>query len=264
MKITKISQFEEDNDDFLIELQDEIQQDEENAAIEAKKIPVIQLKTTSCTTTYNVGGVTVKLWMITGGTPALAIMGENGEYLLDKKYPDVQQWSNENWLKDESRYRHQNPNAIQGPTYDVLPNGKQDLIDFVVNNDPKAKLKQSRYKALPVKGTIKGKKALDKTNRSYSQPTLTLTPNYLYVRTPKPQLYHPWWSKMLRFYDSTLHVNRTTTKSYDEMSDTEFTKLVNLLNEGILTGVIKTATNEHKLIYGESVWEVVIANNSCT
>lgn len=198
--------------------------------------PVYQLQTSACETTYDVGGTIVKLWIITGGTPALAMMGENIDYSFQQEFPPVQEWSNENWLKEENRYKHQNPNAIQGPTYDVLPNGKQDIINFALTNSPKAKTRQTRYNSLPIKGNIKGKKSLDKATRSYSQPSLTLAPHYFHANIAKPENYHPWWGKMLAFCNS--HNKLNNTGSYENLSESEFKELVNLLNEGISNGII--------------------------
>jgi hypothetical protein len=196
---------------------------------------VYQLETSSCETTYDFGGTIVKLWIITGGTPALALE----DYSLTQRFPIVSKWSNENWLKEENRYKHQNPNAIQGPTYDVLPNGKQDIIDYALTNFPKAQTRQTRYNSLPIKGNIKGKKSLDKATKSYSQPSLTLNPYYFNVNVPKPENYHPWWSKILAFCNTHSKLNHLNSGSYEKLSEAEFKELVNLLNEGVSKGIIQ-------------------------
>lgn len=202
--------------------------------------PVYQLQTSACETAYDVGGTIVKLWIITGGTPALAIIDANAGYSFEQRFPHIQEWSNENWLKEERRYKHQNPNAMQGPTYDVLPNGKQDIINFALTNAPKAQIRQNRYNSLPIKGNIKGKKSLDKATRSYSQPSLTLAPHYFHANIAKPENYHPWWSKMLAFYNTHNQLNNpgSYTGSYENLSESEFKELLNLLNEGVSKGII--------------------------
>lgn len=95
-----------------------------------------QISTASCETVYDVeyGGETyrLRLWIIVGGTPALAFADYTGG---TKRFPSLEKWAS--W--DKGRYPHQNPDDVQGPTFDVLPNGLADVKKFLVEFLPKRK-----------------------------------------------------------------------------------------------------------------------------
>ena len=106
---------------------------------------VVQVSTSSCETIYEVFGHKIRLYIITGGTPALSF----SDYSFVERFPYIEKWKDSNFLKDELRYSFQDANNIQGPTFEVLPNGINDLIDFVNSYSPLHKLRQERFLNLP-------------------------------------------------------------------------------------------------------------------
>lgn len=96
-----------------------------------------QVRTSSCETIYDVEfqGETyrLRLWVIGGGTPALGF----ADYGISKRFVPSeemrQKWSG--W--ERGRYPHQDPNNIQGPTPNVLPNGLADIEGFLFEYVPK-------------------------------------------------------------------------------------------------------------------------------
>lgn len=98
-----------------------------------------QISITSCETIYEVGyeGETyrLRLWVIRGGGPALGF----ADYGIIKRFVPTekvqQKWTG--W--DKGHYPHQDPDNIQGPTFDVLPNGLADVQEFLLEFLPKRK-----------------------------------------------------------------------------------------------------------------------------
>ena len=68
-----------------------------------------------------------------------------------------------------------------------------------------------------------------------------LAPHYFNANVPKPEHYHPWWGKILSFYNT--FKSKTTEgefmESYEQMSEAEFNEFVSLLKEGIFQGIIQ-------------------------
>lgn len=108
------------------------------------------IATKTCESSYTVGEHKVRLWMISGGTPAIDFMGGEFECGFVKRYPKVELWSNDHW--QGCKYDHQSLEKMQGPTFDILPNGKQDLIDFVTEFAPLREKRWERFDALPIRG----------------------------------------------------------------------------------------------------------------
>jgi len=103
----------------------------------------VQVSSKSCETVYRVGDQLVRLWIITGGTPALAF--DDYGFIERFKLADPR-WSDEHW--NGARYDHQTPGNIQGPTFDVLPGGEATVVDFVARNLPNKRIRERRHKAL--------------------------------------------------------------------------------------------------------------------
>jgi hypothetical protein len=100
-----------------------------------------QVRTSSCETIYDVkyqGEVyRLRLWVIVGGTPALGF----DDYGVFKRFVPSNN-VRQKWLSrdpDKGRYPPQNPDNIQGPTFDVLPNGLADVEKFLLEFLPKRK-----------------------------------------------------------------------------------------------------------------------------
>jgi hypothetical protein len=89
-----------------------------------------QVSTSPCETTYRVQykGATydLRLWIIVGGTPALCFADYKGPA---QRYPKVEKWSF--WDKGRKAYLHQDVHLIQGPTFDVLPDGIESVEKYL-------------------------------------------------------------------------------------------------------------------------------------
>jgi hypothetical protein len=255
MRISKIAQFnnfEDQNEDPDFDLDFDpnipnpmLDQVYQNVTQEMMLRKITQIKTSACDTVYDVNGTKVILWIISGGTPALGLIENVNDcgYNYTKRYPIVPQWSSDKWMNHKDRYEHQDPNNIQGPTYDILPNGAQDLIDFVNEHKPKMQLRQTRYAMLPVHGRFYGKKALNRFYRSFSRPYIKLSRDNCFIDVPKPAAYPPWWGIMLRFFqdnntDSTGEPKYISLQ-YEDLSEPAFAEFIQLLHDGITLGILQ-------------------------
>jgi len=88
-----------------------------------------QLSTSSCETIYEVRRgeelYLLRLWIIVGGTPALAFEDRKGP---EKQYPDRKLWRGP---YKNGYYSHQDTENPQGPTLDVLPEGAVTVAEFL-------------------------------------------------------------------------------------------------------------------------------------
>lgn len=112
-------------------------------------VAIQQLKTSSCKTLYKVihhgRPYKVRLWIIVGGTPALAFADNKG----GTRRFEVSEVQAQKWQGWDGCYPHQNPDNPQGPTVADLPNGRDDLEQFVIDYAPhrSAQLKrEAEYK----------------------------------------------------------------------------------------------------------------------
>ncbi len=107
---------------------------------------ITTVSTRSCERIYDVDGTRLRLFIITGGTPALSFE----DHYFTQRYPDVERWDNHKYWNN-GKYDHQKK-PIQGPAAtEVLPNGFDDLRTFVEVNLPKHTLRMKRVAALPFK-----------------------------------------------------------------------------------------------------------------
>jgi hypothetical protein len=138
---------------------------------------VKQIKTTACTTRFDVDGETVELWIITGGTPALDFVPSYG---FTERFPAVPKWGNDHWLGvsdggdpakfGPSRYSFQNPDDIRGPGFEVLPDGIRTLKAWFEKNKPLKDLRDKRYAEIVaiIGGTdLLSRRLHSERNRSY-------------------------------------------------------------------------------------------------
>ena len=166
-----------------------------------------QISTSSCETIYDVDGNIIRLFVITGGTPAISF--NNGSFV--QRYPDLPKYSNENWLKDfphhsQCHFKHQDTKNIQGITYDELPNGEQTIYDYIKENLPKKQLAEQRYNDLPIK-FVESKGKRDKENHTVVRAQIDFRLNgvspvtfcsgcYWGRHDEKVVLFHEWWKAM--------------------------------------------------------------------
>lgn len=112
----------------------------------------IQVSTSACQTVYRVGKHLIELGIITGGTPVLdfTCFGYSKRYpIIDIRWMDCDFSKDgipktDNWLDSQGCFKHQDPKNIQGPTFDVLPNGVQSLYEYLDELLPCKALRESR------------------------------------------------------------------------------------------------------------------------
>jgi len=214
---------------------------------------IIQLSTSSCQTIYRVDQYKILLWIITGGQPAMSF----DDHTFTERFPITDtRWAVEHteW-KRLNRYPHQDPKAMQGPTFDVLPEGRKTLVDFVAKNAPLLELREKRFGMLPdieafmhrsifCKNNIRSKRVHDAEERTYVTfkaelrnfrfgPVTASSASYSGRCEDKIASLAPeWWKRYAAFVSPLCDANRG---SYEKLTEEEFKQLCDLLTEGIAT-----------------------------
>ena len=190
-----------------------------------------QQETKSSETIYNVEGISVRLWIIVGGQPALSFE----DYSFQERYPITDKRWTEEWDRKKEAYPHQDPKNLQGPTYDVLPEGIHTLRKFVDKYRPMKELRERRNAAVPIRWGITSKKVLDKKNRRFCQLHVSFNHggvSNVYGDKDKMELFHPWWTKFRDFVEPILARAKGPATGYEIFSEQEFRGFLDLLREG--------------------------------
>lgn len=195
---------------------------------------VFQVSTSSCKTIYDVGGVKVELYIIVGGIPALSL---DGNYGYTVRFPKVEKWdSYKHWDKESEHYDFQNSNNIQGPTYEVLPEGIVTLQKYVKTMTARKDMAKSRYENLPIQETIISKRVLDKEYRNYVQAKLDIhrvrfSPVVLtYGSRDQIHLLPSWWKKAHEIFTGAFNKHRSEGITWDVLSEEEYQSMVRMLD----------------------------------
>jgi hypothetical protein len=131
---------------------------------------ITQISTSSSQTTYMVDNHILFVGIIAGEKPCLSFRDNS----FSEEYPiKDKRWvvSFSEWAKN-SCYPHQiDQNPIQGPTYDVLPEGIETIRKFIDKYLPLKRLREERIKEielLPVRNgmSICSRKFLDRENKT--------------------------------------------------------------------------------------------------
>lgn len=196
---------------------------------------ITQISTTACQTTYKVGDHTLHLWIITGGQPAISF----DDYSFSQRYPII----DKRWMADspwKGHYPHQDPTHIQGPTFDVLPEGQKSIEKYLNEHLPLKKLRMERFAALPISGELKSKKKLDKPEHTKVQfcadlrlhrfgPVSASSRVYSTHKQSKFDQYaNHWWKKYAAFINP---IFNTGIWHYEQLSTIQFNDLVQILKE---------------------------------
>ena len=194
--------------------------------------PFSQSKTKACKTVYEIKGVKVLLWIITGGEPALAFE----DYSFTEHFPPVASRGDDSWSNEDHKYNHQDSNDMPGPTVAVLPNGAETLRDFVRRNLPIKQLRHSRFSMLPFSGRITSRKKKNKETKSFSNYNLDLIENRVGIYGINEDNYQlfPWGYAMIQFLEPFLG-----STTYDVFTNAQFETFVELLIEGKASGELK-------------------------
>jgi hypothetical protein len=131
---------------------------------------ITQVSTSSCLTTYKVDNHILFVSIVVGGEPLLSFM----DYSFSERYPiKDKRWTVPHalWAKNNC-YLHQiDQNPIQGPTYDVLPEGIETIRKFLDKYLPLKKLRKERVEKIELLHVrngfvINSRKFLDRENRT--------------------------------------------------------------------------------------------------
>lgn len=205
MRILKISSaytddiFDNESDDvevdeFIREIADKIYKDTHPWE------DIKQVSTSTCETIYDFDGEKIRLWVITGGTPAISFV----DYSFMEKFPVAEKYTNNKWSKSKNRYIHQDPDNLQGPTaQEVLPEGLKTIYDYVIRHRPKKKQREDRYKDFPQHNAIKRKIKLP--NGVFFQMIFSPRPSEIGISTPSSSEIVPkqtFWANLQKFKDS--------------------------------------------------------------
>jgi hypothetical protein len=197
------------------------------------KLDIKQVRTASCSTDYIVNGHKMILWIITGGTPALAF----DDYSFIAQYPSIEKWQDHHYHGlyrcSYSYYDHQDPNKPQGPTFeDVLPNGISDLEAYLTKYLPLRELRKKRFDGLPVHGKLQSKKVKDVDEHTWVTCDIDIELNRLSPVTfnsrtyggrcdKKIVLFNDWWKKVQKvmnpLFDSGKDWETLTEEQYQDI-----------------------------------------------
>jgi hypothetical protein len=188
---------------------------------------ITQLLTSACETLYDVDGKVLRLWIIVGGTPAVAFTN----YSFTQRYPVVEKWSQKNWSDKDIKYAHQDKSNIQGPTFDVLPNGEASLYEYLKETTPLKKLREQRRSELPYVCSIKSTRFHDKDNRCYFHCELRINDRGISPVTASSSCYagrceheiqkyaSQWWKDAVNLFNPIFDKGHS---NYEELSEEDF------------------------------------------
>ena len=194
----------------------------------------------SCETLFNVNGEIIRLYIIIGGTPALAFE----DHSFSQVYPvkDTRWRTSEFVSVPNPTNNHKKPryvfqgldtpdDEIQGPEMDVLPEGEATVIQFLEHYVPLRNLRRNRYESLPCKGNLRSKRFHNKEEKYYYYLTLeisqsllssiTMTSGYSFGQITYFEEGQEWWAEyasVLR--DITVAVGRFPR--YEELTNAQF------------------------------------------
>lgn len=210
-----------------------------------------QISTSSCETRYLVDGHVVRLNIIIGGSPLLQLE----DWTFSERFPIKDtRWTipSEEWAKNKC-YPHQNPMDIQGPTYDVLPEGIKTLEDYVARTLPLWNLRRERFSQLPVGDYlhrsnfscgISSRRILDKDTRTFVhfeaelQPLRfgsvvadsTVSSGRITGGDREFELAPDWWKRYALFISA---ITGSGRYHYEELTEEEFLQMKALLAEAV-------------------------------
>lgn len=206
------------------------------------KLSIKQLSTSACETIYEVNGQKLRLFIITGGTPAIEFADD---YSFTQRYPTVEKWTDKHFrARDFGNeqvccYEHQSK-IPQGPTFEeVLPHGLKNLKKYLDTNVPLRELRMLRHSGLPIKGVIQSKRVKDTEDQVY----VTCDINFLHSHYIPPvtfssriycgrleekiSFFSPWWKKTMKLFNRLCDANA----KWETLSEEQYQTLCNHLKE---------------------------------
>lgn len=206
-----------------------------------------QISTSSCETTYKVDGDIIRLYVITGGEPALSL----GDFSFSQRYPcKDQRWAigHDTWNIRQC-YPHQDSNNLQGPTLDILPEGEKTLAKYLTEVLPAWRLRDKRVHSLPVSTKIVSRRCHDKASSEYFHLEASFGPCFITrvfhtssiascrMTQADRSIVHPWWVK---YNDYIISVVSNGWITLERLTEEQFSQLRSLLVEGLACKAIRT------------------------
>ena len=193
--------------------------------------------------------MSLRLWIITGGTPALAF----SDWSFTERYKSLKKWDNKHY--NNSKYDHQEERYPQGPTFEVLPNGLKDVQKFLDKYLDKRNLRTKRFKALPIQDLhrgqwgsmldkqLKSKRFHDKVNRCYCHCTIDFRPNHISNVNVESSsycgqddelkhLFPKGWSELsATMMECSLTRKNFTFKNWEDLTEKQFETVCQAIND---------------------------------
>ena len=211
------------------------------------------IKASACKRIFKVGKYTLKMYIITGGTPALSL--EN--YAFTERFPVIPKYSNENWNSARGLYTHQTSQS-DSIDFDVLPEGYATVERYLNENAPKWEKRRARFDGLPLTGYVQSYSCfgmlkeivsptrLDKVDRKMYHFRWSLVEHYLplvhFESTTScsnenecfERLATPWWKSFNALIDSF----GTLVGGLESITENQYTELCKCLKMGIASSDI--------------------------
>ena len=194
------------------------------------------IKTSSCESIYEVDGVKLRLWVITGGEPAMSFE----DYSFTKRYPIIDKRWQAEW---NGCYPHQiEQNPIQGPSFDILPKGIKSVKEYLEENIPLKELREKRFCSLPIQTPICSKGFRDKENHTIVKFKINIQKRYISPLTAESnayagrcddviEKYAPEVFKKYVAFVNPLFDNSGASCTLETLTENQFQKLVSILAE---------------------------------
>lgn len=203
---------------------------------------VDQLSGTACDSSFFVrveghGLVGLRLWIVAGGTPALAFY----DYSYTRRFPVVERYSNAHWQGREYEHQTRDPWGIvpmdQTPSFNDLPNGLADVETFLEHTLPLREKRDQRMALLPQVRTIRSRRMHDTEEQTYVWAKVDIREygvspvifeSKWYAGRCEPDLLPEVWSSAAELFNRiTIFYHGAT--AWENLSDADFQAVHNVL-----------------------------------
>jgi hypothetical protein len=181
--------------------------------------------------------VRLRLWIIIGGTPALAF----DNYSYTARFDKVEKFSNANW--NGNCYNHQTRvkfgNVDFPPSFEDLPNGMQDVHAFLQHAFPLRAKRDARMAELPQTYQIRSRRVHDREERTYVWAKIDVRDYGVAPVTFESAVYDgrcedkiamfPWYWQLAQSVCNPIFDRHDGTSAWESLSDSEFQQVKDAL-----------------------------------
>jgi hypothetical protein len=208
-----------------------------------------RIKGSSCETFFNVNGEILRLYVITGGTPALAFE----DHSFSHKYPITDtRWTTSEFKNPspatanckKPRYTFQGmdtpDNEIQGPGVEVLPEGEDTVAQYLEQYVPLRNLRRDRYESLPFKEALVSRLFHDKEEYCYYHLKVDINDRYVSSALKvsnhscgDPDSFEPkqkWWQEYNSVVQQLSSEIGKICPCYEELTESQFNRYREVLS----------------------------------